>query len=223
MRLYFIILSLTILAACQTSKSKRENNGQPNSYLALGDSYTIGESVRKSERWPLILAKELGLGSPHIIAQTGWRTDQLLAAAKKQIQAHQKYDLVSLLIGVNNQFQSKSIESFRKEFKILLQLAIEHSKSGKKGVFVLSIPDYGCTPYGKSSAKEIGQAINRWNLAIESICIEEGISFYNVTDISRKGLNDPTLVADDGLHPSGKMYQLWVDEISGGVRLKLAN
>lgn len=199
------------------------NTGQEYSYLALGDSYTIGESVEVAERWSVQLAtklsqQECAVSIPEIIAKTGWRTDDLLGAIKKELNSTIKYDIVSLLIGVNNQFQGKSIDVYKKELKLLLDKAIKHCKQAKKGVFVLSIPDYGATPYGEPKAAEIGAEIDEWNNACQSICQEYDIPFYNITEISRKGANQADLVAKDGLHPSGKMYGLWVDEILSKVR-----
>ena len=186
-------------------------------FLALGDSYTIGESVSENERWPVQLAKKLrekgqSIGEPLIIATTGWRTDDLMNAVNK---AHLKneYDLVSLLIGVNNQYQGKSSEQYVIEFEDLLKTAIQLAKGKKENVFVVSIPDYGYTPFGKPKQAEISKALDRFNEINKRITEKAGIKYINITDISRQGIQQPELVADDGLHPSGKMYSLWVDRI----------
>lgn len=186
-------------------------------FLALGDSYTIGESVSENERWPVQLAKKLrekgqSIGEPLIIATTGWRTDDLMNAVNK---AHLKneYDLVSLLIGVNNQYQGKSSEQYVIEFEDLLKTAIQLAKGKKENVFVVSIPDYGYTPFGKPKQAEISEALDRFNDINKRITEKAGIKYINITDISRQGIQQPELVADDGLHPSGKMYRLWVDRI----------
>ena len=186
-------------------------------FLALGDSYTIGESVSEKERWPVQLAKKLrekgqSIGEPLIIATTGWRTDDLMNAVNK---AHLKneYDLVSLLIGVNNQYQGKSSEEYVIEFEDLLKTAIQLAKGKKENVFVVSIPDYGYTPFGKPKQAEISKALDRFNEINKRITEKAGIKYINITDISRQGIQQPELVADDGLHPSGKMYSLWVDRI----------
>ena len=186
-------------------------------FLALGDSYTIGESVSENERWPVQLAKKLrekgkSIGEPLIIATTGWRTDDLMNAVNK---AHLKneYDLVSLLIGVNNQYQGKSSEQYVIEFEDLLKTAIQLAKGKKENVFVVSIPDYGYTPFGKPKQAEISKALDRFNEINKRITEKAGIKYINITDISRQGIHQPELVADDGLHPSGKMYSLWVDRI----------
>ena len=156
--------------------------------------------------------KGKSIGEPLIIATTGWRTDDLMNAVSK---AHLKneYDLVSLLIGVNNQYQGKSSEEYVIEFEDLLKTAIQLAKGKKENVFVVSIPDYGYTPFGKPKQAEISEALDRFNDINKRITEKAGIKYINITDISRQGIQQPELVADDGLHPSGKMYSLWVDRI----------
>jgi len=185
-------------------------------YLALGDSYTIGESVAEEERWPNQLADMLKIDRPKIIATTGWRTDDLKSAI---ISANLKneYDLVSLLIGVNNQYQGKSSAQYEIEFEDLLKTAIQLAKGKNKNVFVVSIPDYGFTPFGKSKQEIITVQLDEFNKINKRITERYKIRYFNITDISRKGLEDPTLVAADGLHPSGKMYTQWVEVISKGL------
>jgi lysophospholipase L1-like esterase len=193
----------------------------PIKYLALGDSYTIGESVTEPERWPNQLVDSLAkkgiqLGKPTIIATTGWRTDDLRNAMTK---AHLKneYELVSLLIGVNNQYQGKSSSIYASEFEELLKWAVRLAGGKKHRVFVVSIPDYGFTPFGKPKQEVISKAIDEFNEINAQIAYKYGIRYFNITDISRDGLSDPTLVAADGLHPSGKMYAYWVELISKGL------
>ncbi|MBK5278699.1 MAG: SGNH/GDSL hydrolase family protein [Bacteroidia bacterium] len=190
-------------------------------YLALGDSYTIGESVFENERWPVRLVKTLRIngkviGAPTIIATTGWRTDNLKYAMDK-CQLADDYDLVSLLIGVNNQYQGKPIEEYAVEFEELLKTAIKLAKGETENVFVVSIPDYGYTPLGKPKQVEISKAIDSFNAVNENITEKAGVKYINITDISRKGIEQPDLVAGDGLHPSGKMYSLWVDRIKNSL------
>lgn len=183
-------------------------------FLALGDSYTIGESVAESHIWPVQLLNNLRkegyqCAEPNIIATTGWRTDDL----KKAIHAFPfktKYDLVSLLIGVNNQYQGKSVEGYAKEFEELLQIAIAHAGGDKSKVFVVSIPDYGFTPFGKKNQKDISKAIDSFNAVNKRITELYGVQYIDITGISRRGLEEPELVAEDGLHPSAKMYEEWV-------------
>ncbi len=184
------------------------------SYLALGDSYTIGESVKESERWPVQLTKALTkkgvkVSAPRIIATTGWRTDNLKEAIIKA-ELKNNYDLVSLLIGVNNQYQGKPASQYAVEFEELLRMAIQLAKGKASNVFVVSIPDYGYTPFGISKQETISKQIDEFNAINKRIAEECKVAYYNITDISRKGLTDPSLVAEDGLHPSGKMYADWV-------------
>ena len=186
-------------------------------YLALGDSYTIGESVAESDRWPVQLVKALekkgvNYAAPKIIATTGWRTDDL-AVATRAANLKDDYALVSLLIGVNNQYQGKPVSQYEPEFRELLRLAIQLAGGKKENVLVVSIPDYGYTPFGVAKQAEITKAIDQFNEVNERITRQNGVRYINITDISRKGLEQPALVADDGLHPSGKMYKLWVERI----------
>jgi lysophospholipase L1-like esterase len=194
-------------------------------YLALGDSYTIGESVPESERWPVQLVNEINIKStrinaPNIIAKTGWRTGDLLNAIDKEPD-DKRYDIVSVLIGVNNQFQGKSIFQYTTDLRTLFKKAISLCKKGEKGVFALSIPDYGVTPFGKDQKERIQKEIDQWNLVYENISEEFNISFYNITEISRQAEQEPDLIAFDKLHPSGKMYLLWVKHIIKDVEYKL--
>ncbi len=185
-------------------------------YLALGDSYTIGESVKESERWPVQLANRLteeglSVASPKIIATTGWRTDDLMEGIQLD-GTTEKYDLVSLLIGVNNQYQGKSIKAYEEELPAVFDKAISMCKHGKKGVFAVTIPDYGSTPFGKTNAQRIGLEIDRWNAVFMKVAKQKGIPCYDINPISKKGATDvSSLVAKDGLHPNGKQYGLWVD------------
>jgi lysophospholipase L1-like esterase len=193
-------------------------------YLALGDSYTIGESVAVDQRWPVQLVKALitkGKLSeePVMIATTGWRTDNLKNAIDS---AHLKneYDLVSLSIGVNNQFQGKPVEQYAVEFEDLLLTAIKLAKGLSSNVFVVSIPDYGNTPYGMPRQVEISKALDQFNEVNKKIANKYGVKYFYITDISRRGLENPDLVAPDGLHPSGKMYAMWVERIASGLIIK---
>ena len=195
------------------------------SYLALGDSYTIGESVAENERWPVQLvaalnANQLAVQQPVIIAKTGWRTDQVLSAASRQL-GSKKFDLVSLLIGVNNEFQGKSVASFETEFKTCLNYAIQKCNHGKKGVFVLSIPDYGYTPFGEYDQRKISKRIDQYNAVCKTISAELDVAYYDITSLSRNGLTQENLVANDGLHPSGEQYKLWVKRYYQEILLQL--
>ncbi len=193
---------------------------QKNSYkyLALGDSYTIGESVSDKDRWPNQLAEKLSIPSPRIIATTGWRTDDL-KGAMDAANLSNEYDLVSLLIGVNNQYQGKPVAQYEIEFEALLKNAIQLAKGNSKNVFVVSIPDYGFTPFGQPKQEEITRQIDQFNKINARITKKYKVAYFDITEISRKGLDDPTLVAADGLHPSGKMYTLWVERILKDLKI----
>ena len=186
--------------------------------LALGDSYTIGTSVAFEERWPGQLVDSLearGINSDTLvyIARVAWRTDQLLNAFRNH--PNRDYDVVSLLIGVNNQFQGRSVNTFDLEFRLLLDSAINAAGGDTNRVFVVSIPDYAFTPFGQGWQDPIQTSIDidTFNARKEFICREYNVEFIDITDISRQGLQDTTLVASDGLHPSGEQYTLWVARI----------
>ena len=192
-------------------------------FLALGDSYTIGESVKEEERWPEQLATALRkrkytVEKARIIATTGWRTDDLMQAiAKANLKPGN--NLVSLLIGVNNQYQGKSSKDYASEFEELLNQAIQLAGGKKENVFVVSIPDYGFTPFGKPKQEQISKALDEFNAINKKISDARGVQYFNITDISRKGLEQPELVADDKLHPSGKMYSFWVERIVQSLKV----
>jgi lysophospholipase L1-like esterase len=197
------------------------NSKEKNRFLALGDSYTIGESVAEDQRWPIQLVRMLEktgkeYARPQIIATTGWRTDDLKNAIKAA-ELSKDFDMVSLLIGVNNQYQGKSAESYAPEFEALLNIAIGLAGSDKSKVFVVSIPDYGYTPFGREKQEAISKAIDEFNAVNRAITEKYGVKYFYITDISRKGFTDPELVATDGLHPSGKMYGEWVKVIKEGL------
>ena len=204
----YLLILLNLILPMQ----KKEIN-----YLALGDSYTIGESVAEKDRWPNQLADQLKIPRPKIIATTGWRTDDL-SNAIKSAELKDEYDMVSLLIGVNNQYQGKSTAQYEIEFEELLKTSIKLAKGKTKNVFVVSIPDYGFTPYGKPKQETITKQIDEFNAINKRITEKYKITYINITEISRKGLEDPTLVAEDGLHPSGKMYSLWVELIRKALK-----
>lgn len=191
-------------------------------YLALGDSYTIGQSVPEEERWPVVLTERLRadgglLDDPNIIAMTGWTTGNLKAAIDYE-EPTEEYDLVSLLIGVNNQFQGRTLDEYRTEFEELLNTSIRLAKGDPSQVFVVSIPDYGYTPYGQSNQENISDQIDIFNAAALEITESYGVRFFNITPISRRAFDEPGFVANDGLHPSGYQYSLWVDSIVEGVK-----
>lgn len=179
-------------------------------YLALGDSYTIGESVSENERWPNQLADLLGKDvEVKIIARTGWTTSELWQGIQADT-VTPPYDMVSLLIGVNNQYRGYSMDEYRQEFVFLLNKAIEYAGGDKNKVFVVSIPDWGVTPFAQGQdAEKIANEINAFNQINNEEADKAGIAYVDVTPVSRTALNDTSLTASDGLHPSGKMYAEW--------------
>jgi lysophospholipase L1-like esterase len=189
-------------------------------YLALGDSYTIGEAVKQAESFPyqlqnLLKAKGSNVANPKIIAVTGWTTDELQSAIKKE-NLTGTYSFVTLLIGVNNQYRGYPISTYKKEFAELLQTAITFAGGDKNKVFVVSIPDWGATPFGKNSGKNpqtIANEIDNFNTANQEITLAAGVSYTNITPASRNAATDISLVASDGLHPSGKMYAEWASAL----------
>ncbi|MDX9847132.1 MAG: SGNH/GDSL hydrolase family protein [Tenuifilaceae bacterium] len=220
MKLLSITLTLlTSIIMCSCNQVNTENTqAKKITYLALGDSYTIGEGVADSLRYPNQLKERLAqsginIENLKIIARTGWTTDELQAWIERD-SITPPYNLVTLLIGVNNQYRGRDAENYREEFKILLNKAIEFAGGKSKSVIVISIPDWGVTPFAKErDGKKIAAEIDKFN----SINLEEtqksGAFYVNVTSISRLATNEPNLLATDGLHPSGKMYKLWVNEI----------
>lgn len=188
------------------------------SYLALGDSYTIGEEVSKENSFPYQLAGILSqdgfmVNKPEIIATTGWTTSELQDAIVKS-GLKQKFDIVTLLIGVNNQYRGESLEVYREEFRALLQTAIDFTNGNKSKVFVLSIPDWGVTPYAVDSGRDqelIATEIDAFNAINYKETIALGISYTNVTNSSRRAGSETELLTKDRLHYSAKMYAEWVE------------
>ncbi len=185
-------------------------------YLALGDSYTIGEGVDEAGRWPMQLARLLRmdgilLGDPRIIATTGWTTDELDAAitAAEPLGEH---DFVTLLIGVNNQYRGRDVAEYRTQFAALLWRAIGFARNRPDRVLVLSIPDWGVTPFAAQSGRDLAQIareLDAYNLAAREVCAQRGVAFVDITSVSRARGADPAMLAADGLHPSAAMYTEW--------------
>ena len=187
-------------------------------YLALGDSYTIGEGVPEEARWPVRLARALRgqripLADPRIIATTGWTTGEL-AAALDAAEPLGSWDFVSLLIGVNNQYRGRPVEEYAREFAGLLLRAIAYAGGRSGRVLVLSIPDWGVTPYARAQARDprcIADALDAFNAAARALCKLHGVAFVDVTGVSRALGGAPSMLAGDGLHPSAAMYAEWAE------------
>ena len=197
-------------------------------YLALGDSYTIGQSVCETCRFPIQLQdsiqKSLNINdtfSTQIIAQTGWTTTNLKTAITTA-NPSSNFDLVTLLIGVNNQYQYQPFSLYEQEFPELVNQAIQFAKGDKSNVIVVSIPDYAFTPYGNGNTT-ISDEIDSYNSFAENYCNANNITFVNITDITRLGLVQPELVASDGLHPSAIAYAKFVERILPKAKMKISD
>lgn len=195
------------------------------SILCLGDSYTIGEAVQANENFPnqlsrLLIDKGVKVSSLEIIATTGWTTSSLIEKIiSRSDLLNNRYDLVTLLIGVNNQYQNLPIEIYIKEFEELLMRSIEFVSGKASQVFVLSIPDYSYTPFGQSKDPfKISSEIDIYNQINRSIAERYSVNYLNITDYTRGGLNDPLLVASDDLHPSSKLYAIVAKELFTLIR-----
>jgi lysophospholipase L1-like esterase len=209
---------MTLVAAALFATAAAAAAPKPTAqrYLALGDSYTIGESVAETERWPVRLAallreKGIEVGAPEIVATTGW-TVRELGHGIDQAAPRAPYDLVTLLIGVNDQYRRGDPDTYRTDFAAMLKRAIGFA-GGKAGrVVVLSIPDWGVTPFAARSGRNqetIGAEIDRFNQINREETAKAGARYVDVTPESRQAASDPALIAPDGLHPSGVMYAAW--------------
>jgi lysophospholipase L1-like esterase len=198
-----LVVAALLLASCTAVPDRTHAR-----YLALGDSYTIGESVAVEERFPVQLARALNIPDPEIVARTGWTTDELNAAIDTA-GPQGPFDLVTLLIGVNNQYRGRSADEYSEQFAALLQRAIAFAGGDAARVVVVSIPDWGVTPFaeGRDRAK-IAREIDAFNAVNREETARAGSRWVDITSVSRG--NDPALVAADKLHPSGVQYREWV-------------
>jgi lysophospholipase L1-like esterase len=223
----FLILFLMMLSCNSTETQtiilpdKMNNNNSNRTFLALGDSYTIGESVDEKDRWSFqlidLLNVDFNFTKHDIIARTGWTTSELTQAIEAR-KLTEQYDMVSLLIGVNNQYRGQSVDTYRVEFRNLLNISIKFAKNDAKKVLVLSIPDWGKSPFARGQDnKQIASDIDRFNNVARDECKKANIIFIDITELTRNNL-DATMFASDGLHYSGKMHRLWANEA-----LKTAN
>jgi lysophospholipase L1-like esterase len=231
---FFLLFSSLLVAgylSCQSPGSAAmtpSTDAAPDSggYLALGDSYTIGEGVPETDRWSvqladLLRAQGVPLPSPRIIARTGWTTAELQEAIRKEAPAP-RYALVSLLIGVNNQYRGQSLERYRREFRELLHTAtgLDGGRAGR--VVVLSVPDWSVTPFAASRNRaKIAEEIDAFNAVAAEACRQAGIAFVDITPLSRTALDQPRFIAPDDLHFSGAMYRLWAEKAAPAVRKAL--
>jgi len=197
------------------------------SYLALGDSYTIGQSVDISQRFPVqatTLLKQQGIqfSDAEIIATTGWTTADLAAALQTTSPKRPAYDIVTLLIGVNNQFQGRSQSEYRQQFEQLLDASVQYAGNKKNHVIVLSIPDWGVTPYASGYNRQlIAAQIDSFNLINKQVATQKGVGYIDITAASRLAASDPSLITYDGLHPSGKEYAVWASLLANKIKMVL--
>jgi lysophospholipase L1-like esterase len=196
------------------------------SYLALGDSYTIGEAVQLNKSFPyqvvqLLRSKEFNFSGPEIIAKTGWTTDELLDAINSTALLS-KYDFVTLLIGVNNQYRDGEALEYKEQFEELLKKTIELVNGKKEHVIVVSIPDYSITPYSNAmDTEKISKEIEVFNSINKALSIQYKVQYADITQSSRASKNNPALVAPDGLHPSEKEYTKWAEKIVEAISSQL--
>jgi lysophospholipase L1-like esterase len=221
-----LVAAILLQVACEKNSSNLAAMGAPApvsvsvddsawSYLALGDSYTIGQSVGVADRYPVQAVQLLrasghqGTKDPDIIATTGWTTGDLLNALENTHPAP-VYNIVTLLIGVNNQFQGRSQSEYKEQFTALLQQSIVLAGDKPSHVIVLSIPDYSVTPFARgSNTNFIASQIDSFNRINQAVSMNYKVNYVDVTAESRKAAYDPSLLADDGLHFSGKEYGIW--------------
>jgi len=188
-------------------------------YLALVDSYTIGEQVPYAENFPnqtvqLLKKENFDVADPVIIAVTGWTTDEL-AASIREHNLHETFSFVTLLIGVNNQYRGRDLDNYKHEFRSLLEQAIVFANGNPHHVFVLSIPDWGVTPFAEGKDREkIAREIDAYNKANKEITEEYKSYYLYITDSTREAAKDRSLVAGDGLHPSAKEYSVWAEHLA---------
>jgi lysophospholipase L1-like esterase len=199
------------------------------SYLALGDSYTIGEGVAATDRWPALLAARLrqsaiAMSDPDVIAQTGWSVDELDAA----ITAHapDPHAFVTLLAGVNDQYRGGAVDGYRTRFAALLDRAIALAGGRADRVLVLAIPDWGVTPFGDASGRDvavIASELDAFNAAARALCEQRGVAFVDIAPDYRDHAREPAMLTDDGLHPSAAMHARWADAAFPVARRLLAD
>ena len=246
LRTYFLLCMLLIIgAAIACTKSKVPNIGETipvdttnhndtihydtsktYTYLALGDSYTIGQSVNYGERFPsqtkqLLANDHIKIESPLYIATTGWTTSNLLSAITSQ-NPTPGYDIVTLLIGVNDQYQHVDTATYRIRFTQCLQKAITLSANRSDRVFVLSIPDYSVTPFVPAPNKaQVSMEIDWFNAINKQVTLQYNIAYIDITPGTRQAAFDSSLIAYDGLHPSGKEYNVWAKMLAPFIKRSL--
>lgn len=226
MRILVAVLALAFAACSSPQDAVNPPDASALRYLALGDSYTIGESVPAAQRWPVVLAERLradglSIAAPQIIARTGWTTDELDAAITAA-NPQGPYALVTLLIGVNNQYRGRSVDEYRTQFRALLGRSVGFAGGNAGRVVVVSFPDWGVTPFGAQDARgpaQIGREVDAFNAVAKAEAEAAGAAFVDITAISRTVWRGE--VASDGLHPSGAQYARWAEAVRPAARAAL--
>lgn len=229
MKISLLPLLIIGLLACDAVimdvEMEESNTTPPLNYLAIGDSYTIGEGVSASENFPYQLFNNSSniehiSGDFKIIAKTGWTTENLLNAIAEEEIKEGEYNFITLLIGVNNQYQGKEFSKYEMEFNMLMDKAIEILKGKAKNLVVVSIPDYSVTPFASSKDVErIASEIKSYNDYAQAIAEQRGAQYVYITDLTQNAKDDSSLLANDKLHPSGKSYGQWVERIAPELNL----
>lgn len=216
---FALILLLIFIAAMK----ERPLQNKPYSYLALGDSYTVGEGIAVKESFPyqvvsILRTTGIEFKNPKVVAKTGWTTDELKAAIQDS-ELHGRYDVVTLLIGVNNQYRKGLVSDYIPGFESLLQQAIRFAGNNSRKVIVLSIPDWSVTPFGIGPTQnEIASEIDQFNKANKRVAEKYNVHYLNITPSTRQAARDSALIAEDGLHPSGKEYNKWAKKVAAIIR-----
>ncbi|MGV3540333.1 MAG: SGNH/GDSL hydrolase family protein [Rufibacter sp.] len=231
--LLFLFVSLVVFSSCKESEDELDeimNKPLPASakFLALGDSYTIGEGVATKDRWPaqlsgLLSQQNIEVGEPLVIARTGWTTGDLLRQLRS-VSIPSDYGLVTLQIGVNNQYQGRSLDEFRNDFKSLLIISTTLASKDPKNVLVLTIPDWGATPFAAGQNRTlISTQIKQFNDVIKAEAAKAGIAVGEVDDLSLQVQQNPSYLAPDQLHYSGLMYQQWAQRVLPAAKTIVLN
>src|SRR5215210_901138 len=196
------------------------------SLLCLGDSYTIGESVPLHRNMPYqvvqnLRKKDFNFMAPEIIAKTGWTANEL-EDGMKGYRFMTKYDFVTLMIGVNNQYRGHDAIQYKEQLELMLKKAIELAHGKKDHVIVTSIPDYSCTPFAANlETDKIAKEIDVYNSVNRALSVQYKVQYIDITPESRAGRSEPELIADDGLHPSSKAYQIWAEKLTAAIAAQL--
>ncbi|PRY88061.1 SGNH/GDSL hydrolase family protein [Mongoliibacter ruber] len=223
------LFSFLLFVGCMSQKPTPTKNKKTLNYLALGDSYTIGEGVSEDERYPnqlidLLNTQGLTFEKPRIIAVTGWTTDELAKGIEEAEISKNTYDLVTLLVGVNNQYRGRDVENYRTEFRAQLHQAIGFAKGDPNKVVVLSIPDWGITPFAearKVDQEKVKTEIDRYNQAKKEITLTLGAHYIDITEDYREIGARPEMVVEDKLHPSGLVYTDWAKKIEQVIKSEM--